>query len=91
MELILAILGAGPAGYFSPTRRRGLLVYLALWVVVFPIQTVVVFSLDDSGNDPLYWVVNAAILAGGLVLNTLGWMLRQRRRAGVAVGRAAAP
>jgi hypothetical protein len=90
MELILAVLGAGPAGFFSPTRRRGLAVYLVLWALVFPIQTIVVFSLDDSGNDPLYWVVNAMILAGGVALNTLGWTLRQHRRERVAIARAAA-
>ena len=35
MELVLAVLGAGPIGYFSPTRRIGVLIYLAAWVVVF--------------------------------------------------------
>lgn len=34
MELILAILVAGPVGYFTETRKRGLAIYLALWAIV---------------------------------------------------------
>jgi len=81
MELIAAVLIAGPVGYFARTRREGLLCYLGLWTVVFPIQTVVVFSMSDDGNDALYWVFNALILGLGLGLNTLGARLRQRRTA----------
>jgi hypothetical protein len=77
MELILAILIAGPIGYFTDTRKRGLLVYLALWAIVFPIQTAVVFS--DGGNDALYWVFNALILGLGVGLNRLGSVLGERR------------
>ena len=80
MELILAVVIAGPVGYFSATRKRGLLTYLALWAVVFPIQTIVVYSVDDDG-DALYWLVNALILCLGLGLNRLGSVLRERRRA----------
>jgi hypothetical protein len=86
VELILAILVAGPAGYLTATRRRGVGIYLVAWAVVFPIQTYVVFSSDDSGNDALYWVFNALILAGGLALNQLGSMLRRRRRERPAIG-----
>ena len=89
MELILAILGAGPAGYLTATRRRGVVLYLVAWAVVFPIQTYVVFSLDNSGNDALYWVFNALILAGGLTLNHLGAKLRKRRRDRAAISQAA--
>ena len=89
MELILAILVAGPAGYLTATRGRGVLIYLVSWAVVFPIQTFVVFSMDDSGNDALYWVFNALILAGGLALNQLGSSLRKRRRDRAAIGQAA--
>jgi hypothetical protein len=86
MELILALLVAGPAGYLAPTRRLGLVIYLCLWALTFPIQTVVVFALDDSGNEPLYWDVNAVILAGGLTLNQLGWIVKLRRRERAAIG-----
>jgi hypothetical protein len=89
VELILAILVAGPAGYLTATRRRGVVMYLVAWAVVFPIQTYVVFSMDDSGNDALYWVFNALILAGGLALNQLGSMLRKRRRDRAAIGQVA--
>ena len=79
MELIAAILLAGPLGYLSRTARRGLVLYLIAWAVIFPIQTVVVFA--DGGNDPLYWVFNALILAFGIGLNRLGHRLRHRRGA----------
>ena len=79
MELILAILAAWPAGYFTSTRKRGLALYLLAWAIVFPIQTI---SVDSSGQlDPLYWVFNALILAGGIGLNLLGSRSRERRRA----------
>jgi hypothetical protein len=78
MELILAVLGAGPIGYFTPTRRAGLIVYLIAWAVAFPIQTIVVFNSGD-GNDTLYWVFNAVILCLGIGLNHLGSRLRERR------------
>ena len=79
MELILAVLIAGPVGYFTATRKRGLVTYLVLWAIVFPIQTVVVYSMDDSGSI-LYWVFNALILCVGIGLNRLGSVLRERRR-----------
>ena len=81
MELILATLGAGPIGFFTHTRRRALGLYLALWALVFPIQTVVVYSTTDDGNDVLYWVLNALILSAGIALNQLGSRLGARRRA----------
>jgi hypothetical protein len=87
MELILAIIVAGPAGYLAATRRRGVATYLVSWSVVFPIQTLVVYSMGDSGSDALYWIFNALILAGGLTLNQLGSVLRRRRRERAALGR----
>jgi hypothetical protein len=81
MELVLAVLGAGPIGYLTSTRRTGLLLYLGLWVVVFPIQTIVVFSENGSDNDVWYWVFNALILCGGIAVNRLGSVLRERRKA----------
>ena len=74
MELIAAVLFAGPLGYFA--RRRGLLIYLAVWAVILPVQTVVVFDAGDGGFS--YWVVNAVILAFGVGLNRLGHRLRVR-------------
>jgi hypothetical protein len=77
MELIAAIVIAGPLGYFL--RSRALTAYLALWAVIFPIQTIVVFNAGDDGNSALYWVFNAVILAAGIGLNTAGTRLRERR------------
>jgi hypothetical protein len=79
MELITAVLTAGPLGYF--VRRHGLLAYLALWALVFPVQTVVVHSENPDDINPSYFVVNAVILAGGIALNRLGARLRERRSA----------
>lgn len=80
MELILAIVGAGPVGYLTKTRKQGLLVYLGLWALVFPIQTVVVHSENADDIQGLYFVVNALILGLGIGLNRLGAMLGERRR-----------
>jgi hypothetical protein len=80
MELIAAVLLAGPLGYLARTRRQGLTLYLAAWAVIFPIQTAIVFSAGNGDNDdPLYWVFNALILGLGVGLNTLGARLRERR------------
>jgi len=76
MELIAAIVLAGPLGFF--VRSRPLLAYLAIWTVIFPIQTVIVHSENADDISWQYFVVNAVILAGGIGLNTLG--ARQRRR-----------
>jgi hypothetical protein len=84
MELILAILVAGPAGYFTATRMRGLAIYLALWAVVLPIQALVVFAASDGGNDALYWVFNALILGAGIGLNRLGSGEHKRARTALA-------
>jgi hypothetical protein len=82
MELIAAVLVAGPLGYFvqTRTRARGIAIYLALWTVIFPIQTAVVHAENADDIEPMYFVVNAVILAGGIGLNTLGARLRERRR-----------
>ena len=84
MELILALLGAGPIGFLSRTPARALALYLTAWAVVLPIQTVVVFSMSDDGNEPLYWVINALILSVGIALNLLGSRFGASRRAGSA-------
>jgi hypothetical protein len=80
MELITAVVLAGPLGYAAPTRRLGLWLYLVAWAIVFPIQTLVVHAEDASDINGMYPVVNAVILAGGIALNRLGARLRARRR-----------
>jgi hypothetical protein len=81
MELITAILIAGPLGYLVQlrTRLRSLCVYLALWAVIFPIQTAVVHAENADDIEPMYFVINALILMAGIGLNTLGARLRRRR------------
>jgi hypothetical protein len=82
MELIAAVLIAGPLGYFVRTRSRvrGLAIYLGVWAVIFPIQTVVVHAENPDDIVLAYFVINAVILAGGIALNTVGARLRERRR-----------
>jgi hypothetical protein len=80
MELILAILGAGPIGFFSPTHRRPLTIYLCLWAVVFPVQTIVVFSENGSDDNAMYWVFNTLILGLGIALDRCGALLAERRQ-----------
>jgi hypothetical protein len=82
VELIAAVLVAGPLGYFVQTRTRvrAITIYLVLWAVIFPIQTAVVHAENADDIEPMYFIVNALILAGGIGLNTLGARLRERRR-----------
>jgi peptidoglycan/LPS O-acetylase OafA/YrhL len=82
MELILAVLAAGPIGYFAGTRRKGLTIYLIAWAVVFAIQSIVV--VPDETGDPLYWVFNALILGLGIGLSLAGSKVRERRSGGAA-------
>lgn len=79
MELIAAILLAGPLGYYSRTRRLGLIRYLAVWVVIFPIQTIVVHSVKPSDIEPVYFVLNAVILSAGICANAFAARLSERR------------
>jgi peptidoglycan/LPS O-acetylase OafA/YrhL len=78
MELIAAVLIAGPLGYFVRPRGRALVAYLGIWAVIFPIQTIVVVPKEAS--DPTYWILNAVILAAGIGLNRLGAVFGERRR-----------
>jgi hypothetical protein len=57
MELIAAILIAGPLGYFCRTRKRGLGLYLVVWAAIFPIQTVVVHADTPADIGVSYFVV----------------------------------
>ena len=80
MELFAAILLAGPLGYLTPDRRRGLVLYLLVWAVILPIQTVGVHNHNPDDINWQYPVVNAVILAGGIALNRLGASYQARRR-----------
>ena len=79
MELIAAILLAGPLGYLCSSRKRGLGLYLLAWAVIFPIQTAVVHADNPDDTVPAYFVVNAVILGAGFALNALGARLGERR------------
>ena len=80
MELITAIVLAGPLGFFAPNRRLGLVLYLVVWAIVLPIQTIVVHGENPDDINWQYPIVNAAILAAGVALNRLGAGARARRR-----------
>ena len=82
MELIAMILVAGPLGYFCRTRTQGLGLYLVIWAVIFPIQTWIVLAGKET-DDPVYWILNAVFLAGGVGLNAFGAQLRMRRADGL--------
>lgn len=79
MELIAAILLAGPLGYFCHTRKKGLGLYLLAFAVILPIQTVSVHADNADDINASYFLINAAILAVGIGLNVFGARLRQRR------------
>ena len=79
MELIAAILLAGPLGYFCHTRKKGLGLYLLAFAVIFPIQTAAVHADGADDINAAYFVVNAVILSVGIGLNAFGARLRHRR------------
>lgn len=76
MELVAAVFVAGPLGYFVSARNRALAIYLAVWAVVFPIQSAIVGVFEDF--DVLYFVFNALILCLGIGLNRDGAVLGER-------------
>jgi hypothetical protein len=78
MELIAAVLIAGPLGYYVQSSKRALIAYLGVWAVIFPIQTIIV--VPDEASDPTYWILNGVILAAGIGLNRLGARFGERRR-----------
>jgi hypothetical protein len=80
MELITALLLAGPLGYLAADRRRALVYYLLVWAVVLPIQTITVHNHNADDINWQYPVVNAVILAAGIGLNRYGSSVRARRR-----------
>lgn len=84
MELIAALLIAGPLGYFCASRGKGLGIYLLLAAVIFPIQTIVVHSENADDINVSYFVLNALIIAVGVGCNVLGARLRQRRARGMS-------
>ena len=77
-----------PARISRPDRRLGLILYLLVWAVVLPVQTIVVHSENPDDINAAYPLVNALILAGGVALNRLGAAMgeRRRRRTSTAAG-----
>ena len=68
-----------PARSATSPRDADSLIYLVIWAVVLPIQTIVVHSENPDDINAAYPVVNALILAGGVALNRLGAAMRGRR------------
>ncbi|MDQ3631530.1 MAG: hypothetical protein M3417_09760 [Actinomycetota bacterium] len=83
MELVAAILLAGPLGYFCRTRTKGLGIYLLVAAVIFPIQTISVHADSPDDINAGYFVLNVMFLAVGVGLNVLGARLRRRRSRGM--------
>jgi len=51
MELITTVVLAGPLGYLAPNRRVGLILYIVVWAIVLPIQTLVVHAENPDDNQ----------------------------------------
>ena len=80
MQLIAAVLLAGPLGYFARTPRLGVIRYVVLWALILPVQTVVVSTTTDTSvAEWSYWAANAIFLALGIGLCRLGARVAQRR------------
>jgi len=81
MELIAALLVAGPLGYLIRSRRRSVLAYLGVWAAIFPVQTAIVLG-NATSDEWMYWPVNALILGLGVACNRIGARLARRRANG---------
>lgn len=79
MELLAALLLAGPLGYFCQSRRKGLGLYLLLATIIFPIQTISVHADSPDDINAGYFALNAIFVGVGVALNFLGARLRRRR------------
>lgn len=76
--IIVAMLLCGPvSGRFCTTTRQALTVLVLAFVLVAAVQTIIVANTSD-GLPLVYWLVQIAALAGGLLLLWLGVALRQR-------------
>ena len=85
MELVAAVLFAFPLGLrfgFS----RGLVAYLVVWSIIFPIQTTLRVRDDGDFNAVGYVVFNALVLLGGVVLNRWGARRAASRESAMAEG-----
>jgi len=82
MVQVATLLLAGPLGYFCQSRRKGLVIYLLVSVVLLPIQTIWVNSDSPDDINVGYFVIQALTLAAGFGLNALG-AHRRKRRAGL--------
>lgn len=78
MTLLTAIIGGVVCGYIFGMRRRAGIVWLAVWAVVLPIQTLLLVDPDNRG-DWSYWPVQGAILLVAMVMIWLGARARQAR------------
>jgi hypothetical protein len=79
MTLITAIIGGLACGYIFGLRRQAFIVWLAVWAVVIPVQTL--FLVDPENRDDVsYWPVQAAIVVIAAVMIWLGAWMRGRLR-----------
>lgn len=78
MTLTTAIVGGLACGYFLGRRLKAVVVWLALWAVVLPVQTMFLVN-PDNVDDWSYWPVQGAILVVAMGMIWLGAKLRARR------------
>ena len=77
MTLLLALFGGFVAGYLLGWSSRTVLLWLALWAVVLPLQTRFLVAAENVA-DWSYLPVQGAIVALALVLIRLGAAVRAR-------------
>lgn len=86
MNLIAMLVLTVPLGRFVPERRTAYLAWCAVFLFIYPYQTVEVYDTDPANFTWQYPLVNLAILIAGLGLVTLGarWRARRDRRRAAA-------
>jgi hypothetical protein len=80
MTLLTALVGGLACGYLLGWRPRAVLVWLAVWAVVLPVQTRFLVAPEHAA-DWSYWPVQAGIVVLALGMLRLGAAARARRAA----------
>jgi hypothetical protein len=78
MTLITAIIGGVVCGYSFGFRRKAVVVWLIVWAVVLPFQTLLLVGADSRG-DWSYWPVQGAILLVAVAMIRIGAGVRAWR------------
>jgi asparagine N-glycosylation enzyme membrane subunit Stt3 len=80
MTVFTSLVIAFAVGYLVRDRRKALGIFIAVWLIVLTVETILVAAITES-LGAVYPFVQALILAVGIVVVLVGGYVRARRRA----------